>query len=175
MKYALDSCSGFKWLVVEQDTDKARKLRDEYRQGVHELIAPDVFPVEVCHALTRAERQGRITPAEGVQLMADMLNTLPALFPSLPLLPRAYQISSGARIGVYDCLYVALAEREGCDLVTTDARLISNLGPAVPLYRAANDAAVSSLPSIHRSPPCRRCVGGPRPPPDSPTLPTGSG
>ena len=89
MKYALDSCSGFKWLVVEQDTDKARKLRDEYRQGVHELIAPDVFPVEVCHALTRAERQGRITPAEGVQLMADMLNTLPALFPSLPLLPRA--------------------------------------------------------------------------------------
>jgi predicted nucleic acid-binding protein len=27
------------------------------------------------------------------------------------------------RIGVYDCLHVALAEREGCDLVTADDRL----------------------------------------------------
>jgi predicted nucleic acid-binding protein len=132
MKYVLDSCVGFKWLVVEQDTDKARKLRDEYRLGTHELIAPDVFPVEIVHALTRSERQGRVTAAEGAQLMVDMLNTLPLLFPSLPLLPRAYQISSSARIGVYDCLYVALAEREGCDLVTSDARLIANLGRQFP-------------------------------------------
>jgi hypothetical protein len=29
MKYVLDSCVGFRWLVVEQDTDKARKLRNE--------------------------------------------------------------------------------------------------------------------------------------------------
>ncbi len=62
MKYVLDSCVGFKWLVVEHDTDKARKLRDEYCQAVHDLIAPDVFPVEVAHALTRAERQGRGSP-----------------------------------------------------------------------------------------------------------------
>jgi len=89
MIYVLDSCVGFKWLVIEQETDKARKLRDEYRQAIHELLAPDVFPVEVSHALTRAERQGRITPAEGAQLRSDMLNTLPPLFPSLPLLPRA--------------------------------------------------------------------------------------
>jgi predicted nucleic acid-binding protein len=132
MTYVLDSCVGFKWLVVEQDTDKARKLRDEYRQAIHELLAPDVYPVEVAHALTRAERQGRITPVEGAQLMVDMLNTLPRLFPSLPLLPRAYQISSAARIGVYDCLYVALAEQEACEPVTTDARLMSSLQAQFP-------------------------------------------
>ena len=39
------------------------------------------------------------------------LATLPALHPYLPLLPRAYELSSQARIGVYDCLYVALTER----------------------------------------------------------------
>jgi predicted nucleic acid-binding protein len=132
MRYVLDSSVGFKWLVVEQDTDKARRLRDEYRQAVHELFSPDVYPVEVAHALTRAERQGRVTPTQGAQLVADMLNTLPQLFPSLPLLPRAYQISSAARIGVYDCLYVALAEREGCNLVTADTRLINNLGAQFP-------------------------------------------
>jgi predicted nucleic acid-binding protein len=141
MIYVLDSCVGFKWLVVEQETDKARKLRDEYRQAVHGLLAPDVFPIEVAHALTRAERQGRITQAEGVQLMTDMLKTLPQLFPSLPLLPRAYQISSAARIGVYDCLYVVLAEQEGCQLVTTDTRLLNSLQAQFPFL-----VSLSSVP-----------------------------
>jgi putative transposase len=40
-------------------------------------------------------------------------------------LPRAIAISSAVRIGVYDCLYVALAEREGCEFVTADARLVA--------------------------------------------------
>jgi predicted nucleic acid-binding protein len=31
------------------------------------------------------------------------------------------------RIGVYDCLYVALAERETCQLITADQRLVNSL------------------------------------------------
>jgi predicted nucleic acid-binding protein len=40
---------------------------------------------------------------------------------------RAADISSTARVGVYDCLYVALAEREGCELATADTRLLVTL------------------------------------------------
>jgi predicted nucleic acid-binding protein len=36
------------------------------------------------------------------------------------------------RIGVYDCIYVALAEREGCQLITADDRLVNNLQPTFP-------------------------------------------
>ncbi len=36
------------------------------------------------------------------------------------------------RIGVYDCLYVALAEREGCEFITADDRLVRALKPAFP-------------------------------------------
>ena len=57
---------------------------------------------------------------------------LPELHPYLPLLPRAYPIASHARIGLYDCLYVALAEREDCELLTADARLVSSLRPTFP-------------------------------------------
>jgi predicted nucleic acid-binding protein len=32
------------------------------------------------------------------------------------------------RIGVYDCLYVALAEQEKCEFVTADDKLFKNLG-----------------------------------------------
>jgi len=108
------------------------RLRDDPRAGRHELLAPDVFPVEVTHAITRAERQGRITPAEGASFATDLLAELPDLHSSLPLLPRAYVLSSLHRQGVYNCLYVALAEREGCELLTADDKLIKKLGGAFP-------------------------------------------
>jgi predicted nucleic acid-binding protein len=65
MKYVLDSSVAFKWVVSEADTDKALLLRDDYRNGVHELISPDIFPVELIHALTKAERQKRIYRSTG--------------------------------------------------------------------------------------------------------------
>ncbi len=50
MKYVLDASVAVKWVLPEPDTVNA--LRDAYRNGIHELIAPDIFPVEVAHALT---------------------------------------------------------------------------------------------------------------------------
>jgi hypothetical protein len=51
--------------VLEQHlSDKARSLRDQLVLGIHELLSPDVFLVEVARALTRAQRQGRIIPLE---------------------------------------------------------------------------------------------------------------
>jgi predicted nucleic acid-binding protein len=52
---------------------------------------------------------------------------MPALRPYLPLLPRAFALASQARVGVYDCLYVMLAERERCELLTADDRLVRAL------------------------------------------------
>jgi len=72
------------------------------------------------------------SPAEVIAFMADLLTTLPHFHPHEPLLPRAIAISVQVRHGVYDCLYVALAEREGCELVTADARLLSNLKLTFP-------------------------------------------
>ena len=54
------------------------------------------------------------------------------MHPYESLLARAVDISSQTRSGLYDCLYVALAEREGCELVTDDQKLIANLKPQFP-------------------------------------------
>ena len=132
MRYVLDSSVALKWFLAEPDSAKALRLRDDARAGMHELLAPDVFPIEITHAITRAERAGRITPAEGSSFVADLLAELPSLHQTLAILPRAYLISSTARIGVYDCLYIALAEREGCELVTADDKLVRNLSGQMP-------------------------------------------
>jgi predicted nucleic acid-binding protein len=54
-------------------------------------------------------------------------------------LPRAFALASQARIDVYDCLYIALAEREGCEVLTADDRLKKSL-PSQPIV------LLSSLP-----------------------------
>src|SRR5262245_58729572 len=120
MKYVLDSSVAFKWVVAEVDSDKADLLRADCSNGIHQLLAPDVFPVELAHALTRAERQGRISIGDARTLLADVLTTAPTLHQYHSLLPRAVDISSAMRVGVYDCLYVALAEVEQCQFVTAD-------------------------------------------------------
>ncbi len=50
--------------------------------------------------------------------------------------PRARGIATQARIDVYHRLSVALAKREGCELVTADARLINSLQPTYPFIVA---------------------------------------
>jgi predicted nucleic acid-binding protein len=75
-------------------------------------------------------------PPEGSQHLSDLLAYLPALHATLTILSRAYEISSRVRIGVYDCLYVTLAEREGCELITADTRLMNSLLPSYPFIRS---------------------------------------
>ena len=43
------------------------------------------------------------------------------------LLAKAVDMASQARIGVYDCLYVALARLEQCRVITADQRLLTRI------------------------------------------------
>src|ERR1043166_10049666 len=61
MKRVLDASVGLKFGLFEPGSDKARRLQDEFRKGLHEFLAPDVYPAEVGHALTRAQRK-RLIP-----------------------------------------------------------------------------------------------------------------
>lgn len=141
MKYVLDANVALKWALAEPDSAKARQLRDDFQRDIHDLLAPDLFEVEIAHALTRAERQGRIAVGHGGILWAHILSTSPRLERSGLLIPRAITISSSLRVGVYDCLYTALAEREVCEFVTADARLIRALASRFPFI-----VSLASLP-----------------------------
>jgi predicted nucleic acid-binding protein len=140
MKYVLDVSAALCWVLPRPASLRAVRLRDECRLGVHALIAPSIFAAEAASALTKAERQKIIPIGQAVTLLADILSTSPAVLPYEMLLARAVDISSQSRAGFYDCLYVALAEREGCELLTDDQKLLANLKPLfsfiVPLASA---------------------------------------
>jgi len=46
MKYVLDSNVALKWVLPETDDAKAIGIRDGFKQGIRELLAPDVFPID---------------------------------------------------------------------------------------------------------------------------------
>ena len=62
----------------------------------------------------------------------DVLSAAPVLHNSSPLLIRAMEIAIFTKQAVYDCIYVGLAEAEGCELVTADDNLVRSLRPAYP-------------------------------------------
>src|ERR1700733_14373251 len=98
MRYVVDSCVALKWVLPEVDSDKALRLRADLQAGVHGLLAPDVFPAEVAHSLTRAERKRVIPVGDADVHLLSILSTSPVIYPSLPIIRRATAISSSARI-----------------------------------------------------------------------------
>lgn len=141
MRYVLDASVALCWVIPRPLTPAALRLRDEWQKRIHELIAPSHFPGEIANGLTKAERQKLIHLGEARRLIVDVLSTPPVLHSANPLYYRAIDISSGTRCGFYDCLYVALAERENCELVTADDKLLRNLQP-----RFSFVVALASLP-----------------------------
>jgi predicted nucleic acid-binding protein len=132
MTYVLDISAALCWVLPRPASPHAVRLRDDCRRGTHDLIAPSIFAAEAASALTKAERQKLIPVGQAGILLFDILTTPPVMHPYEPLLARAVDISSQTRGGLYDCLYVALAEREGRELVTDDQKLIANLKPHFP-------------------------------------------
>jgi predicted nucleic acid-binding protein len=135
MRYVLDASVAVTSVVARPLTTKALRLREDYRNGIHDLLAPSVFSAECSSALTKCERQKLIPVGQALVLLDDILNDLPQIFPYEPFLRRATVISSQTRAGLYDCLYVALSEREGCEMVTADDRLLRNLQFQFPFIR----------------------------------------
>ena len=132
MKYVLDSSVALKWVLPEADSGKAIRLRDEYTNSIHELLAPDIFTPEIANGLASAERQGRIKTGESAIFLNDVLSAAPALHPSSPLLIRSMEIAISTKRAVYDCIYLALAEVEGCELVTADEQFARSLRTSYP-------------------------------------------
>jgi predicted nucleic acid-binding protein len=65
-------------------------------------------------------------------LLDDLTWQMPTLHASIDLLPRALEIAGQSRRSIYDSLYVALAEREQCELITADQRLFNALRGRFP-------------------------------------------
>lgn len=86
-----------------------------------ELWAPSLVDSEVLSALARMERAGVVTSAEATRGLAAWSRIECERVPSELLLHEAWSRRNSLRVS--DAQYVALADRLGAPLLTSDARL----------------------------------------------------
>ncbi|MHB8878598.1 MAG: type II toxin-antitoxin system VapC family toxin [Myxococcaceae bacterium] len=119
----LDASVAVRWVVTEAGSDQAAEL---LRQPIA-FIAPRLLLVEAAAALRRKVGGKELT----VQLAAKALEALVdaaadgtiRLADDEDLVSPALMLALTLGHKVPDCLYLALAEREGAGLVTADHRL----------------------------------------------------
>lgn len=119
----VDTSLALKWVVSEVDTPQADALLASWDAADAILTAPALFVTESGNALYKAVRRGLLTLAGAASrhtaLLQVMSIQLDDTADSAAALALADQLGQGAS---YDSVYLALAQRLGCDLWTADNR-----------------------------------------------------
>jgi predicted nucleic acid-binding protein len=118
----IDASVAVKWFLQEAGTAEAAAL-----QRSQQLIAPDLIVAEVLNSVWRNARIGKVSSAAVTNTAAQLPSLFSALIPSADLLARAATIALALDHPAYDCFYIALAERDGVDLITADRRLLGKI------------------------------------------------
>jgi predicted nucleic acid-binding protein len=120
----------FKLAVPEPESALAKTL-----VASSEVIVPELVYAEIGNAMWGYMRRTGIGLADAEALL-DLLDEAPlSVSPIRPYLRRALSIAATLQHPIYDCVYLALAEGLGVELVTADQRFLSALRH-VPLASA---------------------------------------
>lgn len=113
-----DASVAVKWFVAD-DLLAAPALA---ARGEFEPAAPSLIQIEVANALWKYLRAGRVDLDDVIESV-EVLGKIMVLYPDDDLLAPAQRLAAQLTHSVYDCLYLSLAQRLSCPLVTADRRL----------------------------------------------------
>lgn len=126
----VDASVAFKWLVEEENSDKATALTRLWDDHGTQPMAPPVMPFEVANALHRRVMREDFVLEVAKELLQDLLSLGVVLHQTPSLHIRALELASQLNQGaVYDAHYLALAESLDCEMWTADQRLYRAAGP----------------------------------------------
>ena len=117
-RVVVDASVAVKWVLKEPDSDAARRIAE-----TAELLAPDLLWAELGNVLWRRQRLGELSPENARGMLLTLRRFPVETFALFPLMPLGLEIAIAIGHSIYDCVYLALADREDCRLVTADERL----------------------------------------------------
>lgn len=129
----VDASLALKWVVDEEDSDKALELSSSWGEFGVQIQAPHLMLAEVANALHRKVVDGQIALHTATSSLENLYD-LGIKFHDpenihAGAMRLAGQLGQGA---VYDSVYLALAERLDCELWTADRRFYRAAGGAFP-------------------------------------------
>jgi predicted nucleic acid-binding protein len=122
----VDTSLVLKWILKETDSDKAVALLIQWGNEQVEMFAPALLAYEVANILYQDVRKGKYTINVARESLMDvvMKGIVFDFSADLALSMRAMEFAHWFNLPAsYDSHYLALAEREECELWTADRRL----------------------------------------------------
>lgn len=110
------------------------KAAEKHVKQAGELLAPDLIWAEAANVVWKRVRRHDITPEEATGITQQLLALPIHVCPSADLVADALELAVRFDRSVYDGLYLALAVRRDCPLLTADQRLFNALSET-PLAR----------------------------------------
>jgi len=116
----VDASVAVLWTLEQRGSDRAAALA-----GEGGLIAPSLIVAEIGNAVWKAVQRGDLPREHAATAVEIALGPLHELKPAEELRGRALDLAIEVKHPIYDCFYLALAERERCALVSADGALIA--------------------------------------------------
>jgi predicted nucleic acid-binding protein len=120
MTLVVDASVATKWVMPEENSERAIALRDQ----PDDLIAPALIVSEIGNAIWKRVMWRELRREDAVLAAEIAVGLITRLVPIDDLVARALEIAIDLQHPIYDCFYLALAEREGVPLVCADEPLI---------------------------------------------------
>jgi predicted nucleic acid-binding protein len=121
MSLVVDASVAVKWILDEDASARALALK-ELRE---ELIAPSLVLAEIGNVLWKHVLRQTLSQADAALGLVHLAATFDRLEPLESLHKRAMALALQLQHPIYDCFYLAVAEREPAPLVTADRRLLA--------------------------------------------------
>jgi len=121
--FVVDCSVAAKWMLPEPGHVDALRLVRQERSGEVSLIAPDLLLAEFAGLLAKKTRRKQISTDEARESFQFMQHSVLRLFETGPLLGPALGLALQNQLSLWDCIYLALAIKHDCPLVTADRRL----------------------------------------------------
>jgi predicted nucleic acid-binding protein len=131
----VDASVAIKWILPEDGHEEALRIQDKFQDEEVDLIAPYLVVAEVANVLWKRERRGDLTALAAQRCFQQFLRDSPILLDSAAVSASALGLALAHGRPVYDCLYLAVALEQHCDLVTADERLFNALTVTFPCIR----------------------------------------
>lgn len=119
----LDASIAVRWVVPERGSNEAAELLARPISW----LAPRLMLTEAAAALRRKVAGGELSPAVAIQALGALVEAVAdgtvRVTDDEEFVSSALVLALTLGHKVPDCLYLAVAEREGCELATADQRL----------------------------------------------------
>jgi len=117
----VDASVALAWLVPQDESANA----DHLLTNAGLLCAPELILIEVAHALLKHVRRKLMSIDEARRRSDALTLLLDDIQSDAALVSPALELAQRFETSMYDGMYLALAEKLDCELVTADRRLVN--------------------------------------------------